>query len=137
MQIIVFRLNNLFFGISTEYIEEITTTMSATIVPKSQPWIQGLVNLRGSVLTLVNMHFLLELDDFNPERCYNNTIVAQLSKNNIALMVDEVIGVTNINRQDLQSVSDDENSYVSALVTVYDRVVNILELSNLFEENEG
>lgn len=136
MQMIVFRLKDLYYGISTEVVDEITTTLSSTTVPKSPGWIEGLVNLRGDVLTLINLYDLLNLDDFNFNDCYNNTIVAQLDENNVALMVDEVIGVTDVDEEDFQSVSDDDSSYLRALVTVYDQIVNVLELKNLFEEKE-
>lgn len=136
MQIIVFRLKDLYYGISTEVVEEITTTLSFTTVPKSLDWIQGLVNLRGDVLTLINLYKLLNLDDFNLDDCYNNTIIAQLDENNVALMVDEVIGVIDVDENDFQSVSEEENSYLLALVTAYNQIVNILELKNLFEEKE-
>lgn len=136
MQIIVFRLKDLYYGISTEVVEEITTTLSFTTVPKSLDWIQGLVNLRGDVLTLINLYKLLNLDDFNLDDCYNNTIIAQLDENNVALMVDEVIGVIDVDENDFQSVSEEENSYLLALVTAYNQIVNILELKNLFEVKE-
>ncbi|MEY8291452.1 chemotaxis protein CheW [Carnobacteriaceae bacterium 52-44] len=136
MQIIVFRLKDLYFGLSTEYVEEITTTLSYTKVPKSKGWVQGLVNLRGDVLTLINLYNLLNLNDNNIDDCYNNTIVAQLSENNVALMVDEVIGVSDVNAEDFHSASEDENASVRSLVTVYDKIVNILDVKNLFEEKE-
>jgi|SRR5690625_1489052 len=136
MQIIVFRLKDLYFGLSTEYVEEITTTLSYTKVPKSKGWVQGLVNLRGDVLTLINLYNLLNLNDNNIDDCYNNTIVAQLGENNVALMVDEVVGVSDVDEEDFHSASEDENASVRSLVTVYDKIVNILDVKNLFEEKE-
>lgn len=136
MQIIVFRLKDLYFGLSTEYVEEITTTLSYTQVPKSKGWVQGLVNLRGDVLTLINLYNLLNLNDNNIDDCYNNTIVAQLSENNVALMVDEVIGVSDVDEEEFHSASEDDNASVRSLVTVYDKIVNILDVKNLFEEKE-
>jgi len=136
MQIIVFQLKDLYFVISTKFFEEITNTISYTPVPKSKNWIQGLVNLRGDVLTLVNMYNLLNLDDFNIDDCYNNTIVAQLSENNIALMVDEVIGVSDVDEEDFHLASEEDDDSVHYLVNVYDKIINILDLKNLFEEKE-
>lgn len=136
MQLIVFRLSDLYYAISTEQIEEITTAISATHVPKSPHWVQGLVNLRGDVLTLVNLYNLLEIDDKNKDDCYNNTIVVRLSENSIALMVAEVIGVTDVAESDFQPTTEDEKASVHSLITVYDRIVNVLDLNNLFEEKE-
>jgi len=136
MQMIVFRLSDLYYAAFTEQIEEITTALPATNVPQSPPWVEGLVNLRGDVLTLVNLYNLLKIDDINKEDCYNNTIVAQLSENSIALMVDEVIGITDVTESDFQPTTDAEDATVHSLVTVYDRIVNVLDLNNLFEEKE-
>src|SRR5699024_11471525 len=49
--------------------------------------------------------------------CYNNTIVAQLSENNIALMVDEVIGVSDVNEEDFHAASEEDDASVRSLVT--------------------
>ena len=136
MQMIVFRLKDLYYGLSTELVEEITTTLSHTKVPNSPGWIEGLVNLRGDVLTLINLYNLLNLNDFDIEDCYNNTIIAHLDENNVALMVDEVIGVTDIDEDELQSVSEEDDSYLRALVTAYDQIVNVLDLNSLFPKKE-
>lgn len=136
MQMIVFRLSDFYYAASTTQIEEITTSLSTTPVPKSPAWVEGLVNLRGDVLTLVNMYNLLKIDDKNKDDCYNNTIVAKLSENSIALMVDEVIGVTDVAENDFQPTTEDEDASVHSLMAVYDRIVNVLDLNNLFEEKE-
>lgn len=52
-------------------------------------------------------------------------------------MVDEIIGVTDINENDLQSASENDNSFVGSLITIDDRIINVLELKSLFEETEG
>lgn len=137
MQILVFRLKDLFFGISTESVQEITKTHQTTNIPKSPEWVQGLVNLRGEVLTLVNLYSLLKIDDFNIEDCYNNTIIVQTTTNNVALMVDEIIGVTDVAEDTFQAATGDDDSSIQALATVYDQVVSILDLNSLFEETEG
>ncbi len=134
MQVIVFQLNDLYFGLSTESVEEITSSLKSTLVPKSDPWVHGLINLRGNVLTLVDMKELLEIDASPENECYNNTIVVKLNDNNIALMVDSVLGVTNVEEEDFHPTTGKENSSVTSLLSVYDRIVNILDLNSLFLE---
>lgn len=137
MQILTFRLKDYFFGILTENVIEITKSHELKRIPKSPEWVEGLINLRGEVITLVNMYSLLKIDDFRIEDCYNNTVIVNLENNSIALMVDEVIGVTDIEENQLQSTSDKENSYVDALITINDQIINVLELKSLFEVTEG
>lgn len=137
MQILIFRLKDYYFGLLTENVTEIMKTHELKPIPNSPEWVEGLINLRGEVLTLVNLYSLLEMDDFNINDCYNNTVIVKLENNSIALMVDEVIGVNDIKEDELQPASDNDNSYVESLITVDDRIINVLELKSLFEETEG
>ena len=137
MQILIFRLKDYHFGILTEDVSEIMKKNDFKPIPNSPDWVEGLINLRGEVITLVNMYSLLKIDDFNLEECYNNTVIVNLEENSIALMVDEIIGVTDIQEDDLQSASENDNSYVGSLITIDDLVITVLELKSLFEETEG
>lgn len=137
MQILIFRLKDYHFGILTENVIEIMKKNVVKSIPNSPEWVEGLINLRGEVITLVNMYSLLKIDDFNLDDCYNNTVIVKLDENSIALMVDEIIGVTDINENDLQSASENDNSFVGSLITIDDRIINVLELKSLFEETEG
>ena len=137
MQILIFRLKDYHFGILTENVIEIMKKNVVKSIPNSPEWVEGLINLRGEVLTLVNMYSLLKIDDFNLDDCYNNTVIVKLDENSIALVVDEIIGVTDINENDLQSASENDNSFVGSLITIDDRIINVLELKSLFEETEG
>lgn len=137
MQILIFRLKDYHFGILTENVIEIMKKNVVKSIPNSPEWVEGLINLRGEVITLVNMYSLLKMDDFNLDDCYNNTVIVKLDENSIALMVDEIIGVTDINENDLQSASENDNSFVGSLITIDDRIINVLELKSLFEETEG
>lgn len=135
MQVIVFQVNDLYYGLSTEFVEEITNSLESTDVPNSKKWVHGLVNLRGEVLTLVNMKKILEnKDDIEENECYNNTIIAMLDKNTVALMVDSVTGVTDVENEDFHPVTNKEDKAVTSLLSVYDQVVNILDLNSLFLE---
>lgn len=137
MQILIFRLKDYHFGILTENVIEIMKKNVVKSIPNSPEWVEGLINLRGEVLTLVNMYSLLKIDDFNLDDCYNNTVIVNLDENSIALMVDGIIGVTDIEENDLQSASENDNSFVGSLITIDDRIINVLELKSLFEETEG
>lgn len=137
MQILTFRLKDYYFGILTENVIEITKTHDLKQVPRSPEWVEGLINLRGEVITLVNMYSLLKISDFSIDDCYKNTIITKTQNNSISLMVDEVIGVYDVEEDDIQSTSDNEYSYVTSLVTINDQIIKVLELNSLIEETEG
>ncbi len=135
MQLIVFKLTNHFYGFTTEKIEEITKPLTSTIIPQSPSWIKGLVNLRGQIMTLIDLDGLLIGDRPSNELCYNNTVIVNTEDNPIALMVGKVIGVTDIDPQLIQTV-DGEDSLVQGYVSAYNEMVSIIDIDVILKEKE-
>ena len=63
MQIVVFRLGEEHFAVETERVTGINDMMTVTRVPKAPSYIKGLINLRGSIKSLVDINLLLNLKD--------------------------------------------------------------------------
>ena len=137
MQYIVFTLGKTYYGIATDEVEEIAKTFSSTPVPQSPTWAAGLINLRGQIMTLVNFDNLLNPTQDTHEVCYNNTIIAHVGEGKIALMVDTVIGVFSVEKEDIQSIEAGNQEAVTALFPANGQIVSAIDLNGLFVENEG
>lgn len=136
MQIIVFTLGERHYGFSTDKVDEITSKLEATDLPGGPEWASGLVNLRGQVMTLVDLDTLLDGAGEEENLWYNNTIIVKTEANPLALKVGKVIGVTDIEDSDYQSKDSDEGAMITGLVSVYDEIVSIIELDKLFVEHK-
>jgi chemotaxis signal transduction protein len=136
MQLIVFTIGDRYYSFSTEKVEEITTKLTATILPQGPSWAAGLVNLRGQVMTLVDLNNLLSDTDVTDSSWYNNTIIVNTNDNPLALKVGSVVGVTNVNESDFQTADQEEEAIVSGLVSVYDKIVSVIELDRIFGKEE-
>lgn len=134
MQIIVFTLENRHYGFSTEKVDEITSKLEATELPQGPKWASGLVNLRGQVMTLIDLNALLNGTGEEENLWYNNTVIVKTEANPLALKVGRVIGVTDIDESDYQSKDSDEDAVITGLVSAYDEIVSIIELDKLFAE---
>lgn len=135
MQVIVFRLGERTYGFSTDRVEEITTILTTTKVPHAPEWTVGLVNLRGQVMTLVDLDKLLNETSSTEEDWYKNTIIIHTEENPIALKVGPVIGVTDVEESEFQ-LSGEEESVISGYLSVYDNIVSVIELDQIFKEKE-
>lgn len=133
MQIIIFTLNDKYYGIDTSEVEEITKTISLTKVPNSEDWTEGLINLRGNVVTLVNMNKLLLQEE---DSCYNNIIIIGNEEERIGILVKEVMEVVNIEEKDIEDFNR-ENSGILGIYRIDSRVINILDIDSLLYKNEG
>lgn len=137
MEVIVFTLGETYYGITTDETEEIAKTISSIPVPESDAWVQGIINIRGQVLTLVNFDNLLNPNKKGPEVCYNHTIIGRLDTSRIALMVEDIIGIIEVDPDELQPIMGTEHEAVTGLFPAFDQIVSVVELNKLFSENEG
>ena len=123
MQVIVFKLNEQFYGFATVCVDEITRPLAATIIPQGFAWVQGLVNLRGQIMTLIDMSVLLGRSSSTNTMWYNNTIIINAEENPIALMVGNVLGVVDVSDDDIHKASDEDGNhvlgYISALSLIH------------------
>lgn len=129
---IIFTLNENYYAFSSENVEEITNKMPWTPVPQSPAWVQGLVNLRGNVITLINFYKLLSPTDEIEEICYNNIIIVKNDEEKIAFMVDEVAWVLDIEPSAIQQLDDKTDELVSSVIQVKDQIVSVINMEKLF-----
>jgi len=134
MQIILFTLNDRHYAISTDMVEEISKQIPSTNVPNSPEWVEGIINLRGNVVTLLNLSKLLQQDD---SICYNNIIIMNNNDEKIGLMVQEVLQVLDIEPEDIQTLNSDEDDGMLGIVQIGEEIIDILEIEKLLSKNEG
>lgn len=129
---IIFTLNENYYAFSSENVEEITNKMPWTPVPQSPSWVQGLVNLRGNVITLINFYKLLSPTDETKELWYNNIIIVKNDEEKIAFMVDDVAWVLDIEPSAIQQLDDKTDELVSSVIQVKDQIVSVINMEKLF-----
>lgn len=134
MQIIIFKLKDKFYALNTEIVEEITKHSASTNVPNAPKWVDGLVNLRGYVVTLLDLGFLLQLED---KLCYNNIIICNYEEEKIGLLVEEIIGVREIEPTMVSRVNKNMAKGILGIVQMEDFIVNVIDVAMLLTENEG
>lgn len=134
MQIIIFKLRDQYYAISTENVEEISKNISITKVPNAPTWVEGLVNLRGNVVTLINLCKLLQQEDSS---CYNNIIIIQDEEEKVAIIVEDVVEVVDIEEEDIQKIGEETADGIIGIIRIKDEIVNIIDINMLISKNEG
>lgn len=134
MQIIVFTLSDKYYAISTDRVEEICKDLDFTLVPNSPDWVEGLINLRGNVVTLVNLSKLLHQAE---DMCYNNIIIIHNEEEKVGLMVKDVMEVLDIQQEEFQKIRKEELDGILGIVRRDGRIINIVDIDKLLFKNEG
>jgi purine-binding chemotaxis protein CheW len=134
MQIIVFTLGEKHYAISTEKVEEISRRIPSTTVPNAPDWVEGLINLRGNVVTLLSLSKLLHQED---SLCYNNIIILNNNDEKIGLMVKSVAQVMDIEEDSIQKVDDNTVDGFIGIIKKDKEIINIIDIEILLSKNEG
>ena len=88
-QFATFFVADLFFGVDVLHVQEVLRFQAMTPVPKAQRAVEGLINLRGQIVTAIDMRRRLGM----PPRAGNKSpmnIVIRTSDGAVSLLVDEI-----------------------------------------------
>jgi purine-binding chemotaxis protein CheW len=130
--IAVIGLNDEYFGIELETVKEFTTIRNLTRIPCCPDRIVGNMNLRGEIITLIDIHSILNLPT-TYVKTGSKTVVVVVEDIVAALPVDEVFDVIYINAADINilpvAVSGQGDEYLRGTVFYQQKVLGILNLT--------
>jgi purine-binding chemotaxis protein CheW len=120
-------------------VREIRGGARATTLPHSPSFMRGVINLRGTVLPIMDLACRLDMSkETDSER--NVIIVVAISDRVVGLMVDAVSDILAISEDDLQLPpdlpADQQRSFVSALTIMENRMIRVLDLAAVLPSSE-
>ncbi len=99
-RLITFRLGDELVGVNIKDVIKITKDIEITPVPKTQPYILGVMNLRGNIIPVVSLKKKFNLQTEEVEK--PTIVVVETELGHIGITVDKVEGAININPKDIQ-----------------------------------
>jgi purine-binding chemotaxis protein CheW len=94
-QFCTFFLNGLFFGVEVLKVQEVIRYQQMTRVPLAARTVQGLINLRGQIVTAIDLRRRLELPPRSDDTLPTNVVV-RTEDGAVSLLVDEIGDVVEI-----------------------------------------
>jgi len=143
-QVLTFCLGAETYGVDILRVQELRGWAPVTRIPKSPPHVLGVLNLRGSIVPIVDMRlrFALERAEFTPL-----TVIIVMSvetpdgRREYGLVVDSVSEVVDIAAGDLKPAPDLGTRLgadaLQGLATVQDRMVILLNVDKLLAGEGG
>ncbi|WP_029521055.1 chemotaxis protein CheW [Persephonella sp. IF05-L8] len=99
-RLITFRLGDELVGVNIKDVIKITKDIEITPVPKTKPYILGVMNLRGNIIPVVSLKKKFNLQGEEVEK--PTIVVVETELGHIGITVDKVEGAININPKDIQ-----------------------------------
>ena len=135
-QFVAFRIENQTYAFRIEQIQEIVILSQVTRTPQVPDYVEGVANLRGSIIPIVNLRTLFGLE----QKAYDTetrTIVVNVGKRVIGCTVDTVTQVIRIGKDDLHAAPDTVTghgaSYIAGFARVQDQLIVLLEVDDLLD----
>jgi len=137
-QMLTFVLGEETYGVDILQVQEIRGWAPATRVPQSSHHVLGVLNLRGSIVPIVDLRMRLNFD--NPE--YNAvTVIIVMSiqsttgRRDVGVVVDAVSDVVDVPLDQVKPSPElsahGSSEYIQGLATISDRMVMLLDIDTL------
>lgn len=127
------------YGIAIDKIKEIIAIMKVTNVPNTPAYMRGVINLRGSIIPVVDTRLRFNMDEREPDM-HTAIIIIEVEKTNIGFIVDRVEEVSSIDSSNLSAPpkfgSKVDTDFICNVAQIEDGVVMILDVLKLFEADE-
>lgn len=125
-QFCTFYLDNHLFGIEVLDVQEIIRFQEMTRVPHASRVIKGLINLRGQIVTAIDLRLRLNLIESNFEDLPINIIVRTEDGSAVSFLVDEIGDVLEVSDEDFEEPPE------TVQVVAQDLIKGIYKLNDRF-----
>lgn len=139
LEIIAFRLHDQEFCVKTTTIREIRGWAPSTPIPHAPPEVIGVMNLRGSVIPIIDLAYKLGMQSTEANE-RSAIVVAEVHNMVIGMLVDRVSDILTVAGNQVQPVpeitSSFDKSYSEGIIANEDGMICFLNLAKMFREKE-
>jgi len=140
MQWATFHLSEELYGINVMQVKEVLRLTEIAPVPGSAPYILGIINLRGNVITVVDTRTLFGLprDEYSDS---SRIIVIELQDQVIGMLVDAVAEVIYLRQSQIERApnvgTDESTKFILGVSYHNDDLIILLDLNRMIDDGEG
>jgi len=135
-QFCTFYLDKLLFGVELKTVQEVIRSLEVTQVPLAPAVVSGLLNLRGQIVTAVDLRRRLELDPRPPGLPAMNVVVRS-EDGAVSLLVDEIGDVVEVDDTTFERPPETLRGTVREVITgvhkLNDRLMLVLDTQKACE----
>ena len=135
-QFCTFYVRGMFLGLEVTCIQEVIRAQPLTVVPLTEPVIAGLMNLRGQIVTAIDMRHRLGLPPREPDERPINVVV-RTPDGAVSLLVDEIGDVIEVSddafERPPEMLGDDARALIRGAYKLKDRLLLVLDAARTID----
>ncbi|MBU2706874.1 MULTISPECIES: chemotaxis protein CheW [Zooshikella] len=139
LQWVTFRLANETYGINVMQVQEVLRYTEIAPVPGAPPFVLGIINLRGNVVTVIDTRLRFGLA---PGEVTDNTriVIIEAEKQVVGIMVDSVAEVVYLRQSEIETapnVGNEESAkFIQGVCNKNGELLILVELDKLLSDDE-
>ena len=139
LQVVGFRIGNETFGVRIGSVREIVRVPEITAVPSAPDTVEGVINLRGKIIPVMDLRKRFGHVDIQPDK-KNRILVVELENKLVGLIVNAASEVLKIPPSEIEPpgsvFAEGESSYVTGVGKLKGRLIILLDVSKLLQQQE-
>jgi purine-binding chemotaxis protein CheW len=139
LQLVTFNISEEEFGVDILKVQEIIRTMEITKVPRAPAFVEGVINLRGKVIPILDLRRRFGMEHRKHDN-QTRIMVIEISGMTVGFVVDGVSEVLRINSSTVEPtppiMAGVDSEYISGVGKLEDRLLILLDLDKLLSLEE-
>ena len=139
LQLVTFRLGKEEYGVNIEQVREIIRIVEIIHVPKAPEFVEGLINLRGTVVSVIDLRKRFDITP-SGEKENERIIVVEVQSRTIGVIVDSVLEVLRLSSSNMDdvppTVSGVDTKFLFGVGKIGERLMMLLDLDKLLSTDE-
>jgi purine-binding chemotaxis protein CheW len=132
IQVVAFQLGKEEYAVDILNVQEINKLLNITRIPRAEKHFEGVVNLRGNIIPVINLHTRFNLESIGDEDD-KRIIVFQFEDVRAGIIVDQVSEVLRIKTKDIEEASYNslDARMIKGIAKVGERLLILLDLKKI------
>jgi purine-binding chemotaxis protein CheW len=139
-ELALFRIDDKLFGIDIVHIQEINKNLSFTKIYDARDYIKGVLNLRGQIVTVVDLRVKFNREAASDDDPNRRMIIVNYRDESVGFLVDSIDDIINIEPEQLEeSITQMEGvnpDYFSGVYKLDSEIVIILDVEKILDNDE-
>jgi purine-binding chemotaxis protein CheW len=136
-EIVIFQVGETYCGITIDNVQEINKNMEITTVYSAPDYVRGVINLRGQIVTIIDMRKKFNMEPTEISKRMNNVVVNSKGEQ-IGLLVDNVEDIIPASPDEIlpspPHMNDAMGKFFTGVYKMEENLVAILDMNKLLSK---
>lgn len=138
-QLVTFRLEDETYGINVMHVQEVLRVTEIAPVPGAPPYVLGIINLRGNVVTVIDTRSRFGLPPGDIDEA-SRIVIIESESQVVGILVDSVAEVVELHGSEIDSApnvgNEDSSKFIQGVATRDNNLLIVVDLNKLLSEEE-